>query len=71
MGSVNFIAQIVGLLIGIVAVGVPMNTAIYRPMIEEFTESPALGYIGGILALFFSASLAGLRGCDTNHHWHR
>ena len=64
MGSADFIAQIIGLLFGIVAVGVLINTAIYRRMVEEFTESPALCYLGGILALFF-----GLFILNFNNAW--
>ena len=64
MGSANFIAQIIGLLFSIDAVGVLINTAIYRRMVEEFTESPALRYLGGILALFF-----GLFILNFNNAW--
>ena len=64
MGSVNFIAQIVGLFIGLNAVGVLVNTAFYRRMVEEFIESPALCYLGGILALFF-----GLFILNFNNAW--
>ena len=67
MGSANFIPQIIGLLFSIDAVGVPINTAIYRRMVEEFTESPALRYLGVILALFFgfSFSISTMRGPPT------
>ena len=64
MGSANFIAQIIGLLFSIDAVGVLINTAIYRRMVEEFTESPALRYLGGMLALFF-----GLFILNFNNAW--
>ena len=64
MGSANFIAQIIGLLFSIDAVGVLINTVIYRRMVEEFTESPALRYLGGILALFF-----GLFILNFNNAW--
>ena len=64
MGSANFIAQIIGLLFSIDAVGVLINTAIYRRMVEEFTESPAHCYLGGILALFF-----GLFILNFNNAW--
>ena len=64
MGSANFIAQIIGLLFSIDAVGVLINTAIYRRMVEEFTESPALRYLGGILALLF-----GLFILNFNNAW--
>ena len=64
MGSVNFIAQIVGLFFGLNAVGVLVNTAFYRRMVEEFIESPALCYLGGILALFF-----GLFILNFNNAW--
>ncbi len=64
MGSANFIAQIIGLLFGIVAVGVLVNTAFYRRIVEEFIESPALCYLGGILALFF-----GLFILNFNNAW--
>ena len=64
MGSANFIAQIIGLLFSIDAVGILINTAIYRRMVEEFTESPALRYLGGILALFF-----GLFILNFNNAW--
>ncbi len=64
MGSANFIAQIIGLLFSIDAVGILINTAIYRRMVEEFTESPALCYLGGILALFF-----GLFILNFNNAW--
>jgi len=64
MGSANFIAQIIGLLFSIVAVGVLINTAIYRRIVEEFTESHALCYLGGILALFF-----GLFILNFNNAW--
>ena len=53
MTSVNTIAQVVGLFISIVSVGVLINTTTYRQIIEEFTKNPALCYLGGILALFF------------------
>ena len=64
MGSANLIAQIIGLLFSIDAVGVLINTAIYRRLVEEFTESPALRYLGGILALFF-----GLFILNFNNAW--
>ena len=64
MGSANFIAQIIGLLFSIDAVGILINTAIYRRLVEEFTESPALRYLGGILALFF-----GLFILNFNNAW--
>ena len=64
MGSANFIAQIIGLLFSIDAVGVLINTAIYRRIVEEFIESPALCYLGGILALFF-----GLFILNFNNAW--
>jgi len=64
MGSANFIAQIIGLLFSIDAVGILINTAIYRRMVEEFTESPALRYLGGMLALFF-----GLFILNFNNAW--
>ena len=64
MGSANFIAQIIGLLFSIDAVGLLINTATYRRMVEEFTESPALCYLGGILALFF-----GLFILNFNNTW--
>ena len=64
MGSANFIAQIIGLLFCIDAVGVLVNTAFYRRMVEEFIESPALCYLGGILALFF-----GLFILNFNNAW--
>ena len=64
MGSVNFIAQIVGLFFGLNAVGVLVNTAFYRRIVEEFIESPALCYLGGILALFF-----GLFILNFNNAW--
>ena len=53
MGYVDIIAQILGLFISIISVGVLINTAIYRRMVEEFTESPALCHLGGLLSLFF------------------
>ena len=53
MASVSTIAQIVGLFMSIVSVGVLINAATYRQIIEEFTKNPALCYLGGILALFF------------------
>ena len=65
MGSANFIAQIIGLLFSIDAVGVLINTAIYRRMVEEFTESPALRYLGGILALFFGLFILNLNNAWT------
>ena len=73
MGSPNFIAQIIGLLFGIVAVGVLINTAIYRRMVEEFTESPALCYLGGILALYLWPFHSQFQQCvdrrlDGNHY---
>ena len=49
---------------GIVAVGVLINAAIYRQIIDELTESPALCYLGGILALFF-----GLFILNFNNAW--
>ena len=64
MGSANFIAQIIGLLFCIDAVGVLVNTAFYRRIVEEFIESPALCYLGGILALFF-----GLFILNFNNAW--
>ena len=64
MGSANFIAQIIGLLFCIDAVGVLVNTALYRRIVEEFIESPALCYLGGILALFF-----GLFILNFNNAW--
>ena len=64
MGSANFIAQIIGLLFCIDAVGVLVNTALYRRIVEEFIESPALRYLGGILALFF-----GLFILNFNNAW--
>ena len=64
MGSANFIAQIIGLLFSIDAVGVLVNTAFYRRIVEEFIESPALCYLGGILALFF-----GLFILNFNNAW--
>ena len=64
MGSVNFIAQIIGLLFCIDAVGVLVNTAFYRRIVEELIESPALCYLGGILALFF-----GLFILNFNNAW--
>ena len=41
-----------------------MNTAFYRRIVEEFIESPALCYLGGILALFF-----GLFILNFNNAW--
>ena len=64
MGSANFIAQIIGLLFCIDAVGVLVNTTFYRRIVEEFIESPALCYLGGILALFF-----GLFILNFNNAW--
>ena len=64
MGAANFIAQIIGLLFCIDAVGVLVNTAFYRRIVEEFIESPALCYLGGILALFF-----GLFILNFNNAW--
>ena len=53
MTSVNTIAQVVGLIMSIVSVGVLINTTTYRQIIEEFTKNHALCYLGGMLALFF------------------
>ena len=64
MGSANFIAQIIGLLFCIDAVGVLVNTTFYRRIVEEFIESLALCYLGGILALFF-----GLFILNFNNAW--
>ena len=53
MQSSLVIAQILGPMYVIVAVGLWLNTPAYQRIFEEFFESPALAYLGGLLALIF------------------
>ena len=52
MLTVNTIGQIIGLFISVVSIGLLVNTDTYEHMVKEFTKSPALCYLGGVLALF-------------------
>ena len=53
MPSSLVIAQILGPMYVIVAVGLFLNAPAYQRVFEEFLESPVLAYLGGLLALTF------------------
>ena len=47
------IAQILGPMYVIVAVGLVANAAAYRQIFEAFYDSPSMAYLGGLIALIF------------------
>lgn len=51
MDSSQLIAQMLGLVYLVVAVGIAFNPDRYKKLCKEFTSSIGLGYIGGVLAL--------------------
>ncbi len=53
MQSSLVIAQILGPMYVIVAVGLLVNAPTYQRIFEELFESPALAYLGSLLALIF------------------
>ena len=53
MPSSLVIAQMLGPLYVIVAVGLAVNSSLYQRLFDEFFESPALTFLGGFLALAF------------------
>ena len=57
MQSSFIIAQILGPLYVIVAAGLLLNPLAYQRVLEEFFESPALAFLGGVLALTFGLAI--------------
>ena len=64
MQSSFIIAQILGPMYVIVAAGLLLNTPAYQRVFEEIFESPALAYLGGLLAL-----ITGLVILALHHAW--
>ena len=63
MQSSLVIAQALGPMYVIVPVGLLLNTPAYQPIFEEFFESPALAYLGGLFALIFGLVSPTLDAC--------
>ena len=57
MQSSFIIAQILGPMYVVVAAGLLLNPVAYQRVFEEFFESPALTYLGGLLALTFGLAI--------------
>ncbi len=57
MQSSWVIAQILGPMYVIVAVGLLLNPPAYQRIFEEFFESPALAFVGGVIALIFGLAI--------------
>jgi len=53
MGNSIFLAQLLGPYLAIVGIGIFLNPKNCQQMVHEYTQSAALIYFGGILALFF------------------
>ena len=53
MTPAETVALIIGPFYVVVSVGLMVNAEAYRRMIEEYLQSPALAYLGGIMALLF------------------
>ena len=51
------ISQILGLTYVIVGIGLLLNPANYQSILKGFCESPALSYLGGLLALIFGLTI--------------
>ena len=46
-----FLAQILGLVYLVIGVGVIFNSGYYHDMMKDFLKSPAILYLGGVMAL--------------------
>ena len=57
MQSSLVVAQILGPMYVIVAVGLLLNPPAYQRIFEEFFESPALAFVGGVIALIFGLAI--------------
>lgn len=53
MDASIFLAKLLGIYILVVGAGLILNKATFQKMFDEYLSSPALIYMGGILALFF------------------
>jgi hypothetical protein len=64
METSRIMARIIGPILIVPALGVLLNLEAYRHLIEEFSRSPALCYLGGFMAL-----LLGLTVLQFHHKW--
>jgi uncharacterized membrane protein len=47
------IAQVLGPMYVVVAIGLMVNSSLYRTLFEAFVETPAAAYVSGLFALIF------------------
>lgn len=58
------IFQVFSLVYLAIGIGMLVNPAFYKKLIDEFCESPAVMYIGGVFALLIGYLILALRGCS-------